>query len=138
MASNQAPEAGNKSPAAKIGAREWSFQDDFHVFGAACSAWEPLEQRDDKMEQVAGRAIWLGLSQEVSGAHVVSMMQWDQNYLEWDLSETKLCRTVHRKTHWSSVESESKRVFSMGSGGTQWIKRRSLSSSWKTMKTSMA
>ena len=59
MASNQAPEAGSKSPAQKIGAREWSFQDDFQVFGAAVSAWEPLEQRGDKLEQVAGRAIWI-------------------------------------------------------------------------------
>ena len=25
------------------------------MFGAACTAWEPIEQRDDKMEQVAGQ-----------------------------------------------------------------------------------
>ena len=86
MASNQAPEAGSKSPAQKIGAREWSFQDDFQVFGAAVSAWEPLERRGDKLEQVAGRAIWLGLSQVVSGAHVVSSLQWDPDInFSWTL-----------------------------------------------------
>ena len=94
MASNQAPEAGSKSPAQKIGAREWSFQDDFQVFGAAVSAWEPLEQRGDKLEQVAGRAIWLGLSQVVSGAHVVSSLQWDPDINQWCLSKTFLARTV--------------------------------------------
>ena len=66
MASNQAPESGEKSPAARIGAREWDFQKHFNVFGAQCTAWEPLEQRDDKMEQVAGKAIWL----EIGRAHV--------------------------------------------------------------------
>ena len=94
MATNQAPEAGNKSPAAKIGAREWDFQEDFHVFGARVTQWEPLEQRDDKLEAVAGRGIWLGLSSSVSGGHVVSSLQWDADAKEWSLSPTFVCRTV--------------------------------------------
>ena len=94
MASNQAPESGEKSPAARIGAREWDFQKHFNVFGAQCTAWEPLEQRDDKMEQVAGKAIWLGLSQDVSGAHVVAPLQWDSETRQWDIESSKVCRTV--------------------------------------------
>ena len=94
MAANQAPEAGEKSPAARIGARIWDFQKDFHVFGAACTAWEPIEQRDDKMEQVAGKAVWLGLSQTVSGAHVVAPLQWDSDTNQWHIEHSKVCRTV--------------------------------------------
>lgn len=64
------------------------------MFGARVTHWEPLEQRDDKLEAVAGRGVWLGLSNTVSGAHVVSSLQWDAELNEWSLSETFLCRTV--------------------------------------------
>lgn len=97
MASNQAPEAGNKSPAAKIGARLWDFQEDFQVFGARVRMWEPLEKRDDKLESVAGIGIWLGLSQTVSGAHVVSELHWDaytRTIVCRTVSKTIVCRTV--------------------------------------------
>jgi len=94
MASNQAAEAGNKSPAAKIGARLWDFQEDFQVFGARVRMWEPLEKRDDKLESVAGIGIWLGLSQTVSGAHVVSELHWDAHTRTWDMDKTVVCRTA--------------------------------------------
>ena len=46
------------------------------------------------MEQVAGKAIWLGLSQDVSGAHVVAPLQWDSETRQWDIESSKVCRTV--------------------------------------------
>ena len=42
----------------------------------------------------AGKAVWLGLSQIVSGAHVVAPLQWDSDTNQWHIEHSKVCRTV--------------------------------------------
>ena len=65
-----------------------------HVFGAYCLYYIDKEQRSGKWQPAAEMGIWVGLSPNSKGGHLICPIQWNASDQVWLIGKTITSRTV--------------------------------------------
>ena len=91
---NWMPWPDRKSPNSVLSGKEFTPPDNRHVFGAYCLYYINKEQRVGKWQPTSEMGIWVGLSPDTKGGHLICPIKWNALNDCWDILPTVTSTTV--------------------------------------------